>query len=232
MKGLLSLLVALTWTTGALSWGWDDFPVCASTCIHTFVKSGNTQGYVSSCANATLVTNVNSCVDASACSASEKTAIHQNIAQLCADIATFTKSHSDWHTRPWSSGWGPFGGSWGDWRSSGAWTDGPWTSWWCGDACPYSDWPGWTSGAWSTGAPWTTWTACTATTTATTTYTTVSAGSVVTGVSYGIKVAQQTGTPSPTATPSGSTSNTLTSKASARVALGLLVIPLIIAIWG
>ncbi|KAH8799330.1 hypothetical protein F5884DRAFT_811503 [Xylogone sp. PMI_703] len=70
---------------------------------------------------------------------------------------------------------------------------GPWTSWWGGSQCPDGNWPGWTSGTWSTDPPWTTWAACTATTTATSTYTTISAGSVVTGLSYGVKVAQQTG---------------------------------------
>ncbi|RFU26540.1 hypothetical protein B7463_g9801, partial [Scytalidium lignicola] len=237
MKYLFLPLFAVAWSTGALAWGWGDIPTCASTCINSFINSDNTGGGISFCQNATLVANVNSCVDTSSCSTSDKEALHQNITQLCTDIeAHSARSNSAWPTGgPWSGGLGiggPFGGSWGQWRSSGAWTAGPWTSWWCGNACPNSDWPGWTSGAWSTGAPWTTWTACTATTTATTTYTTTSAGSVVTGVTYGIKVAQQTGTGTSDITTSDSPSSALTSKDRARMAFILLAVPFLVTIWG
>jgi len=94
---------------------------------------------------------------------------------------------------PWGPGFngygGPFGGNWGNFQSSGAWTNGPWTAWWGNSACPASTWSGWTSGPWSTNAPWTTWAGCTATTTATSVITTTSSGSVMTSTSYGVRVA-------------------------------------------
>ncbi|KAH8799430.1 hypothetical protein F5884DRAFT_863605 [Xylogone sp. PMI_703] len=188
----------------------------------------------------------------SSCSTSDKGVAHQNIAQLCADVKaqgiatpeSTISGRNNWPDNgPWSGGWGvgcsgcgPFGGSWGPWGSSGAWTAGPWTSWWGGSECPDGNWPGWTSDTWSTAAPWTTWTACTATTTATDTYTTISGSSVVTGVSYGIKVAQQTGTTgASTGAPvessaftSDSPSMALTNKACARMAFISLIISLLV----
>ncbi|KAG9232393.1 hypothetical protein BJ875DRAFT_497516 [Amylocarpus encephaloides] len=98
-----------------------------------------------------------------------------------------TGIYSNWS--PGSPGSGPFNGRWGPWGTSGPWTDGPWTSWW-GDDCPDGAWSGWTSGPWSTNAPWTTWGACSASTTTSTTYTTTASGSVITGTSLGIQVAQ------------------------------------------
>ena len=121
---------------------------------------------------------------------------------------------------------GPFGGGWGPWGSSGAWTTGPWTTWWGQNGCPDATWSGWTSGAWSTDAPWTTWTGCTATTTATSTYTTTATGgSVITTTAYGVQVAEQP------ALVSSVTANNNEGAAGVTVALGALVIALLAAIF-
>jgi hypothetical protein len=66
--------------------------------------------------------------------------------------------------------------------------------------CPPSSWAGWTTGSWSgSELGWTSWTACTATATASSVYTSTISGSVITGTSYGYRVAEATGSSTTTA---------------------------------
>ncbi|KAF2139379.1 uncharacterized protein K452DRAFT_360609 [Aplosporella prunicola CBS 121167] len=130
---------------------------------------------------------------------------------------------------------GPFGGAWGPWGSSGNWTSGAWTSWWESKGCPGSTWEGWTADGWKTNAPWTAWTACTATTTATSTYTSTVSGSTVTGVTYGIRVAQATGNDteasgSGTAASARATSVQGNAAASTTIAMGSLAMALVVSL--
>jgi hypothetical protein len=153
-----------------------------------------------------------------------------------ASEATFSATSNS--GSPFPSSWaassgvyGPFGGDWGPFGSSGAWTSGgPWSSWWDGNGCPSESWSGWTSGSWSSGAPWTTWTACTATTTATKTFTTTSSGTVITSTSFGIQVAEQTetntGAVSTTTKPGAAHNN------AAKMGLIMVIVSFVVIIQG
>ncbi|TKA65988.1 hypothetical protein B0A49_11873 [Cryomyces minteri] len=116
-------------------------------------------------------------------------------------------------------GYGPFGAGdhdgYGPFGSSGSWTAGPWTSWWGSSGCPASTWSGWTSGSWASNADWTTWRGCAASTTATSTYTTTSSGSTVTGITYGVQVAQVTGASSTGASSTGASASKATAVSGA-----------------
>jgi len=108
-----------------------------------------------------------------------------------------------WHGPPFAggNGYGPF-------RGDGPWTSGPWTKWWNANgtaACPPATWTGWTAGPWGTNAPWTSWSGCAATTTASSVYTTTLAGGVTTtATSFGVQLAEATGTAALTpTTPTG-----------------------------
>jgi hypothetical protein len=87
-----------------------------------------------------------------------------------------------------------------------------------------------TSGSWSSGAPWTTWTACTATTTATKTFTTTSSGAVIYSTSFGIQVAEQTGTStgavSTTSKPGAAYNN------AAKMGLVMVIVSFVVIIQG
>jgi len=255
MKSSLASLLLLAASTGTFAspWGpgfgggWGNWPSCANSCMSTFTASSCAGDGACFCQDTTSISNANSCVGSSSCSDSDKETIYSNIAQLCADVgvhvtaapeATFSAtSNSAWTGGPWSAAWasggsgyGPFGGNWGPWGSSGAWTAGPWSAWWDGNACPPDSWTGWTSGTWSSGAPWTTWTACTASTTATITYTTTSSGSVITETSFGVKVAEQTGTSTgalATTTKAGSAANN-----AAQIGLSFVVITFVVIVQG
>lgn len=116
---------------------------------------------------------------------------------------------------PWGGpdGPGPFGpGTWGPfsgWSTNSAWRTGPWTAWWGGSACPSSDWAGWTNGPWRTNAPWTSWAGCSGKTSTTVITTTVS-GVVSTTTSFGVQVAQVTGSDASTVSAGSGATGSLT----------------------
>ncbi|CZR61540.1 uncharacterized protein PAC_11437 [Phialocephala subalpina] len=258
MKSSIVSLLVLASSTGtfATPWGpgvgggWGNWPSCASSCMSTFT-SGNCAGDGACfCKDTALIQNANSCINGSSCSASDKATVFTNIAQLCVDVgvtltaapessaAATATSNSAWTGGPWSAAWGsnggpgygPFGGNWGPWGSSGAWTAGPWSAWWDGSACPSDAWTGWTSGTWSSNAPWTSWSACTATTTASSVYTTTVSGSVITSTSFGIKVAEATATGTgaiATSTKTGSAANN-----AAKIGLSFVVVTFVAIVQG
>jgi len=242
---VVSLAIFVNKSTAQFGFGGlGNSPSCASSCMSDWDSGAFwTNGGDGFCSNTTLIASANSCVDSSSCSASDKESIYKNIAQLCASVghsvtatpeATFSvTANPSWTTSAWPGssgawgpGFGPFGGDsggWGPWGSSGSWTTGAWTGWWGGAGCPGSTWTGWTSGDWDSKAPWTSWTACSATTTATVTFTTTTTNagvtSVVTGTTFGVKVAEGTATATSTAhtpTPTGTGGTSLASLASRK----------------
>ena len=149
------------------------FPSCVSNCYNQVRSSASdcSAGDYSCLCTGDTITTLNSCIDSSSCSASEKSDTYEAIAQLCANAgssvtaspeATWsaTSGGSAWPTAwttnsAWTSvvsQWGgaPGGGPPG-WNNNGGW--GPFGS---GTAHGWGPWAASSTGSWTNG-PWADW---------------------------------------------------------------------------
>ncbi|KXT14528.1 hypothetical protein AC579_9096 [Pseudocercospora musae] len=144
------------------SWGaggpFAAFPSCVSSCRDNNADYSN---YQSLCTNTDTLNALNTCVDDSSCSDSEKSDVKEAIAQLCANagatitaapFASYSVTSGKWstYTSPPGGAWGP--GAWGQWASSAGVSGWPtntaeWSSWASANGLPTatSAWSSWAS---------------------------------------------------------------------------------------